>query len=253
MRWTWKIARFADIDVYVHSTFFLLLAWVGLSYWQQTGSISAVIGGISFILLLFVCVVLHEFGHALTARRYGISTRHITLLPIGGVALLEGMPDNPKQEIMVALAGPAVNLLIALALWLWLMLGNSVLQLDMNTVFAGSFIHKLLAINVMLAIFNLLPAFPMDGGRVLRATISIFKGPAKATLIAARVGQALALGLAIIGFRYDPFLIFIAVFIWMSAASEQRMQAAKIKQQQAIDEALRHHKNQTPDGPDWKA
>jgi len=253
MRWTWKIARFADIDVYVHSTFFLLLGWVGLSYWQQTGSISAVIGGISFILLLFVCVVLHEFGHALTARRYGIATRHITLLPIGGVALLEGMPDNPKQEIMVALAGPAVNLLIALALWLWLALGNSVLQLDMNTVFAGSFIHKLLIINVVLAVFNLLPAFPMDGGRVLRATISIFKGPGKATLIAARIGQALALGLAIIGFRYDPFLIFIAVFIWMSAASEQRMQMAKIKQQQAIDEALRRRDNETPGGPEWKA
>lgn len=248
MRWTWKIARFADIDIYVHSTFFLLLAWVGLSNWQQTGSLSAVISGISFILLLFVCVIMHEFGHALTARRYGIATRHITLLPIGGVALLEGMPDNPRQEIMVALAGPAVNLLIALALWLWLVLGNSVLQLDMNTVFAGSFVHKLLIINIILAVFNLLPAFPMDGGRVLRAAISMFAGPEKATLIAARIGQALALGMAFIGWHYDPFLIFIAVFIWMSAASEQRMQMAKIKHQQAIEDALRQRRNQPPGG-----
>ena len=124
MKWSWKIARLADIDVYVHATFFILIAWIGLSIWQQQANIPAVINGIGFILILFVCVVLHEFGHALTARRFGIRTRHITLLPIGGVASLERMPDDPKQEFLVALAGPAVNVVIALGLWLWLQLSN---------------------------------------------------------------------------------------------------------------------------------
>jgi Zn-dependent protease len=117
MKWSWKLVRLAGIDLYVHATFFLLIAWVGLSYWRAEGTLTAVLGGVGFILALFACVVLHELGHALTARRYGIRTRNITLLPIGGVAALERMPEDPKQEIIVALAGPAVNLVIAACLW----------------------------------------------------------------------------------------------------------------------------------------
>ena len=125
MKWSWKFIRVAGIDVYIHATFFILIVWIGLSFWIVGGNLAAVVTGVSFILALFTCVVLHELGHALTARRYGIRTRNIILLPIGGVAAMERMPDDPKQEIAVALAGPSVNLIIAFVLWLWLSLSNS--------------------------------------------------------------------------------------------------------------------------------
>ena len=120
MKWSWKFVRIAGIDIYIHVTFFLLIYLIGISYWNQEGSLSAVIAGVGFILALFACVVMHEFGHSLTARRYGIQTKSITLLPIGGMAALEKMPDDPRQEINVALAGPAVNFVIALLLYLYL-------------------------------------------------------------------------------------------------------------------------------------
>ena len=173
MKWSWKIFRLAGIDVYVHATFLILIIWIGISFWLVGGSLAAVISGVSFILALFSCVVLHEMGHALTARRFGIRTRNIILLPIGGVASMERMPDDPKQEIAVALAGPAVNLFIALALWLWLSVTNQLQGVEQFTLQEGSFLQKLMLVNIILAIFNLLPAFPMDGGRVLRAALSM--------------------------------------------------------------------------------
>lgn len=220
MKWSWKLTRIAGIDVYVHATFFILIAWIGLSYWQMEGSIAAVISGVGFILALFACVVLHEFGHALTARRYGIRTKHITLLPIGGVAMLEGMPDDPKQEIAVALAGPAVNLVIALGLWLWLALSNTLVPVEQISLTSGPFLERLMVLNVVLAVFNLLPAFPMDGGRVLRAALAMRMGRNRATQVAAKVGQGLALWLGLIGLLYNPFLMFIALFVWIGAAAE---------------------------------
>lgn len=227
MKWSWKIARIAGIDVYVHATFFILIAWIALSYWQLEGTLIAVFSGIGFILALFTCVVLHELGHALTARRYGIRTRDIILLPIGGVASLERMPDDPRQEVAVALAGPAVNLFIALALWLWLSITNTLVSLETLSLTDGLFLQRLMIINVILAVFNLLPAFPMDGGRVLRAVLSMRMDRNSATQVAAKVGQGLALWLGLIGLLYNPFLLFIALFVWIGAAAEAGMEQIK--------------------------
>lgn len=220
MKWSFKAARLAGIDVYVHATFFILIAWIGLSIWQQQADPGAVIRGIGFIVVLFVCVVLHEFGHALTARHFGIRTRHITLLPIGGVAALERMPEDPKQELLVALAGPAVNVMIALGLWLWLYLIDGLVGATEIAVADGPFLARLMAINLMLAVFNLLPALPMDGGRVLRALLAMRLERGRATRIAASVGQILAVWMGLFGFFYSPLLMFIALFVWIGAIAE---------------------------------
>lgn len=227
MKWSWKITRLAGIDVYVHATFFILILWIGVSYWLVDGSLGAVITGVGFILALFGCVVLHELGHALTARRYGIRTRQITLLPIGGIASMERMPDDPKQEIAVALAGPAVNLVIAVVLWSWLSVSSTLLQVDKLSLTGGSFVERLMVVNIILAVFNLLPAFPMDGGRVLRAVLSMRMGRYQATQMAAKIGQGLALWLGLLGLLYNPFLVFIALFVWIGAAAEAGMEQIK--------------------------
>jgi Zn-dependent protease len=218
--WSAKLGRFAGIDVYVHVTFLLLLAWIAWIYWLETGTLGGVATGLTLILLLFACVVLHEYGHALTARRFGIGTRHITLLPIGGIALLESMPRDPGQEILVALAGPAVNLVIAAAIWLLMLAGGAPGALPGLEIAEGSLLPTLLAANLMLAIFNLLPAFPMDGGRVLRAILSYRMGRVRATRAAASIGQVLAVGLGLLGLFGNPFLILIAVFVWLGAGAE---------------------------------
>ena len=227
MKWSWKLTRLAGIDVYVHATFFILIAWIGLSYWQVEGNLAAVISGVGFILALFGCVVLHELGHAVTARRYGIRTLHITLLPIGGVAAMERMPDDPKQEILVALAGPAVNLVIGFGLWLWLAASSALVPVDQISLTGGPFLERLMVINIFLAVFNLLPAFPMDGGRVLRAALALRMDRNRATQTAARVGQGLALWMGFLGLLYNPFLIFIALFVWIGAAAEAGMEQIK--------------------------
>jgi Zn-dependent protease/CBS domain-containing protein len=220
VKWSAKLGRFAGIDVYVHVTFLLLLLWIALIYWRQTGTLAGVMTGLTLIILLFVCVVLHEYGHALTARRFGIKTRNITLLPIGGLALLESMPRDPRQEILVALAGPAVNLAIAAALYLLLAVGGGpggLLNLEFGRT---GILQTLLAANLLLAIFNMLPAFPMDGGRVLRAVLALRMDRVRATRTAANVGQALAVGLGVLGLFGNPFLILIAVFVWIGAGTE---------------------------------
>ncbi|MCC6773238.1 MAG: M50 family metallopeptidase, partial [Gemmatimonadaceae bacterium] len=173
MRWAARIGTFAGISVYVHATFLLLIAWIGLSYWRAEQSIPAVVSGIVFILALFGCVVLHEFGHALTARRYGIRTRDITLYPIGGVARLERMPDEPRQELLVAVAGPAVNVVIAALLFLVLWLAGGFVPFEQLSVARGNFLERLMVVNIWLVVFNLIPAFPMDGGRMLRAALAM--------------------------------------------------------------------------------
>jgi Zn-dependent protease/CBS domain-containing protein len=223
MKWSWKIARFAGIDVYIHATFLLLIAFYGFTYWQQTRTVSGTLEGIAFLLVLFLSVILHEYGHALTARRYGIKTADITLLPIGGVARLERMPDKPLQELWVALAGPAVNLVIAAGLFIYLIVSNSIVPLTGMSLTSGSFIERILTVNLSLALFNLIPAFPMDGGRVLRALLALRLNYVRATQIAATVGQGLAFMFGIIGLFSNPFLVFIALFVWIGAQQEASM------------------------------
>lgn len=223
MKWSWKLGKFAGIDVYIHTTFLLLIGFIGYSSWQQGGSLAAVVSGVGFILLLFLCVVLHEYGHALTARKFGIKTRDITLLPIGGVARLERMPDDPRQELWVALAGPAVNVFIAALLSVILFIIGGFGALFSIGASSSSFISRLVAINITLVLFNLLPAFPMDGGRVLRALLSLRLEYARATRIAARIGQGMAALFAIVGFFSNPFLLFIAFFVWVGAGQESSM------------------------------
>jgi Zn-dependent protease len=215
------------IDVYIHVTFLLLLGFIGVSHWLAERSLSAAVSGTLFFLALFACVLLHEYGHALMARRYGIPTRDITLLPIGGVARLERMPERPSQELRVALAGPAVNVGIAAALAVWLTLTNSWEPLSSLSTTQGSFVERLLAVNLFLVVFNLLPAFPMDGGRVLRALLSMSLEPARATRIAARIGQGMAVLFGLAGFLGNPMLILIAVFVWFGAAQEAASAEAK--------------------------
>lgn len=220
MKWATRIGRFAGIDVYIHATFPLLFVYFGFVYWAETGTLEGVTIGLALIAALFVCVVLHEYGHALTARRYGIGTRNITLLPIGGVALLEKMPQDPKQEIVVALMGPAVNIAIAAALFLFLMITGRPGALFELSAAPQSFLVSILYANIFLAVFNLIPAFPMDGGRVLRAVLALRTDRVRATRMAANVGQTLAIGFGILGLFVNPFLILIAVFIWIGAAGE---------------------------------
>jgi Zn-dependent protease/CBS domain-containing protein len=223
MKWSTRIGTFAGIDVYVHTTFLLLIIWIAFAYWRAEQSIAAAAAGVGFILALFACVVLHEFGHALTARRFGIRTRDITLLPIGGLARLERMPDEPVQELWVALAGPAVNIVIAFVLYVLLQGTGAGAPVDPIAATGGSFLERLMMVNIFLAIFNMLPAFPMDGGRVLRALLATRLEYTRATQLAASIGQGMALLFGLAGLFFNPFLLFIALFVWIGAGQEAAM------------------------------
>ncbi len=230
MKWSWKVAKIACIDVFIHSTFFILIAWIGFSYWVSERSLNAVVNGVVFILLLFLFVLMHEFGHALAAKKFGISTRDITLLPIGGLARLERMPREPKQELWVALAGPLVNLVLAVLLFGWLFLTNGLSGLTSTSLTEGSLLQRLAIVNLTLLLFNLIPAFPMDGGRVLRAFLAMRMEYTQATQTAATIGQGFALIFGLIGLLTNPFLIFIALFVWIGASQE----ASSVQVKEAI-------------------
>jgi Zn-dependent protease len=229
MKWSIRIATVAGIPVYVHVTFVALIAFVFLQDWARGHDVGAALGGVLFILAIFGTVVLHEFGHAFAARSYGIPTRDITLLPIGGLARLERMPDVPRQELWVALAGPAVNVALAaitatllLAAGAPLLAGFSdvaLLGADARPTLVGA-AQRFFVTNLWLVGFNLLPAFPMDGGRALRALLAERMDYVRATEIAASLGQALALLFGIVGLFSNPFLMFIALFVWMGASAE---------------------------------
>lgn len=219
MRWSWRIGKLFGIDVAIHATFVILLAWVALSNYLKLGRIEDAVMGVGLTLAVFGSVVLHELGHALMARRFGIATRDITLLPIGGVARLERMPERPSQELMVAAAGPAVSF----ALWGAL---AAVAQVAAGPVAPAGplgsvpLVAQLAQINLVLAVFNLLPAFPMDGGRMLRALLAWRGDYVRATRTAATIGQALAMGLGLLGLFTNPLLVVVAMFVWIGAAGE---------------------------------
>ena len=219
MAWSFNLGTFGGTQVRVHVTFALLLAWIWFSQYQAGGS-AAAWQGVAFSLAVFACVVLHEFGHALAARRYGIRTPDITLLPIGGLARLERMPDQPLQELVIAIAGPLVNVVIAAIIFL--ALGSTVGLGEIGQIDnpQADFLARLAGVNVFLVLFNLIPAFPMDGGRVLRAVLAFWLKWSRATQVAARIGQGFAVLFGVLGLFYNPLLIFIAIFVYLAAAGE---------------------------------
>ncbi len=221
MKWSFRIATVAGTEVRIHVTFLLLLAFFAI----QAGPGHA-LESVLMICAMFFCVLLHEFGHVWAARRYGIRTPDITLLPIGGVARLERMPKNPGQELVVALCGPLVNVIIAAGLLLYT--GMPTPTMLMNSIGTPTqFLLSLMGWNVMMVIFNMIPAFPMDGGRVLRALLAMVVGDyARATRWAATLGQviAVAAGIGVIFFGFaSPLLLLIAFFVFIAAGREAQM------------------------------
>lgn len=225
---SWRIGRVAGIPLYMHWSFLILLAYVAYGSWQTSHDVWSTIVGVLFVLALFLCVILHELGHALAARRYGVPTSDITLLPIGGIARLQRIPEHPVQELVIALAGPLVNIVIAGSLFL----GGIPLPVmsDPQHLVHGLFLPKLLELNLFLALFNLIPAFPMDGGRVLRALLAMRLEYGQATRVAASVGQFIAIGFAAYGLLHNALLLLIALFVWIGAESE----AVQVQQRLAL-------------------
>ena len=226
MSWSISIGRIAGTAIRIHITFLLFLVWIwGASY--VTGGAEAAWNGLIFILLLFLCVLAHEFGHIFTARAFGVQTPDVTLLPIGGVARLERIPEEPFQEFLIAIAGPAVNVVIALVLMVVAgahMGGKYLAAVESSSV---SMVDRLASVNLFLAVFNMIPAFPMDGGRVLRSLLAIRFGFTRATEVAAMIGQWVAFGLGFIGLFGNPLLIFIAIFVYLAASSEAQLVAVR--------------------------
>lgn len=231
MKWSYRIANISGIEVRIHATFLLLLAFYGVASYSPEKPANALIA-VSFILLLFLCVLLHEFGHAFAARAFGIRTPDITLLPIGGVARLERMPSKPWQELIIAIAGPAVN--VAIAIILALVIRGIPTPSDFEVESTGSnLLPGLFLMNITLIVFNMIPAFPMDGGRVLRSLLAMKLSHVTATLVAARVGQVIAVLFALSAVspwkipvlssfisNGNPMLLLIAAFVFMGAQQE---------------------------------
>lgn len=222
-----KVGRAFGIDVKVHWTFFLLLVFFAYLSYANTQSLVNALITIGIIVALFLCVVAHEYGHSLVAQRMGIEVQDITLLPIGGLARMKSMPERPIDEVKVAVAGPLVNVVLApVFIALAFLFGFNLSTLS-NVLEAqdsvGNVLLYLGAINIFLVVFNMIPAFPMDGGRVLRGLLATRFGPIRATSIASRTGQFFALGFFVLGLFFNPILALIAVFIFFGASGENQM------------------------------
>lgn len=223
MRWAYPLGRAFGIRLEIHATFLLILLWIGWLGWQAGGWLTA-LWALLLVVLLFVCVILHELGHSVVAMRFGVQVRYIVLFPIGGVAAMSEIPEKPIQEFLIAIAGPLVNVAIVLLLWgitgsLW-----PDPEMSLYPTNVGGLLDRLLLANVVLVVFNMLPAFPMDGGRIMRSLLALVLPYHWATQIAVICGQVLALGFVVLGIQVrNPFLVVIAVFVFLGAMSENRM------------------------------
>ncbi len=245
MKGSLSLGRVKGIKIQVHWTFFLLIVWIVFLEVSRGNGIIPMLWSTAFIVVLFGCVVLHELGHSLTAMRYGVPTRQITLLPIGGLASLEKMPEDPWQELMVALAGPLVNVAIAMLLWMALPVeqffsqDTEALSEALSSINAGNFLYLLLSANILLVVFNMIPAFPMDGGRVLRAILAMRMDRVRATQVASGLGQVSAFFFFVFGLLYNPILALIGVFIYFGARSESAMeQQMGVLRGRRVEEAM---------------
>jgi Zn-dependent protease len=222
VNYSWRIARIAGTDVKLHSTFLLALAFYMWQGYREGGWPDALQTG-GFVLVLFLCVLLHEFGHIAMARRFGVRTPDVLLLPIGGMARLERIPEEPIQEFLIALAGPAVTLAIAFSLYLLLSATSGVPTIEDVRHGGASFLSQVMSINWYLLLFNFIPAIPMDGGRMLRSLLALKLGYFEATRAASVVGRILAAGMLLYGLFGTPpniILVLIALFVYFAAASE---------------------------------
>ena len=245
MKGALQLGKVSNIRIMVHWTFLFILVWVVFLEIQKGGNFESILFNLAFVLVIFLCVVLHELGHGLMAKRFGIKTTKITLLPIGGVASLEGIPENPKHELLVALAGPVVNFVIALVLYFaipvqgFLKLHMTELLEKLSGFTLDNFLFYLFVANLGLVIFNLIPAFPMDGGRVLRALLTMGTDRVKATQIAASIGQSIAVVFLLLGMLFNPFLILIALFVFLGAYGENKMvQQIALLKGHVVNEAM---------------
>jgi len=230
MKGSFKLGNIAGIGLFIHWTFSLLILFIVYVNYKAGQNATQILWSVLFVLCIFLTVLLHELGHALTAKKYNIKTKDITLLPIGGLARLERLPEKPSEELMVAFAGPLVNIALAFITSLFITIPNTseelVAQLA-NGVNSNNFFINFYLVNFVLAFFNLIPAFPMDGGRVLRALLSYKLERHLATKIAARIGQVLAVGFIFLGFYSNPFLIFIGIFVFIGAQIESEYTESK--------------------------
>lgn len=219
-RYSLHLGSVVGIHVFLHWTFFILIGWVILSHLNLQTQPLQIVYSVLFLLAVFVCITLHELGHALTAKHFNIKTHSIVLLPIGGIAQLETIPEKPKEELWIAVAGPLVNFVLAGMLFIVLKLFGLQNVSDLAAIDPSNFLSSLMQVNILLALFNLIPSFPMDGGRVFRALLTFKLGHLNATRIAAVTGQLIAVGFILYGIIYNPFLIFIGFLIFAGAKSE---------------------------------
>lgn len=250
MKGSLKLLTFAGISVYVHWTFAILIIAIPMIYLWAGLTWLAALQGLVLVLTLFACVILHEYGHALTARRFGVPTRDITLLPIGGVARLQKVPEHPSQELIIAVMGPVVNLFIAGGLLVVLVgTGNLVSPEAAFSGLEGAFFSRLMWLNILLVVFNLIPAFPMDGGRALRAGLAMRMEYTRATQIAANIGQGIAIFFGLMGLFGNFILLFIAIFVYLGAQQEAHftMMRAVTKGVPVQEAMITHFRTLTPE------
>ena len=221
MKWSVPLGRVGGIPIRIHISFVLLLAWIAWLGWGVNGLASS-LWAVTLISCLFLCVVLHELGHSFVAIHFGSEVRSVTLYPIGGVASMKSIPEKPYQELLVSIAGPSVNMLIVLLLAA--LRGGFPSWADVGKFPAsgGELVDALIRANIILAVFNLLPAFPMDGGRVMRSLLALFLPYPRATAVAAMLGQLIAVGFILLGLALNPFLVIIGFFVFFGAETEER-------------------------------